>query len=319
MGYPQVSLSVQNVALRDGRQSADLQAVPEAVTPIQTERARRRLPIVQLVFALSIIYLLIAGWQWRDAEYTVADEGLGYGLGIAGGVMMLALLLYPLRKKAIFMRNWGALRHWFRWHMLFGILGPVAILFHCNFHLGATNSNVALFSMLLVAGSGLIGRYVYTKIHFGLYGARATLDELQARSGLIEGDVQGALAQAPEVVRHIQAFHALAMRPNRGVLSGLVSLLVLGLVERYTRYRALAALRRWVRQQAVAEGWDRRMAKQRLNSQRDLVERCIASLREVAEFSTYERLFALWHVLHIPLFFMLLIAGIVHVFAVHIY
>jgi len=28
------------------------------------------------------------------------------------------------------------------------------------------------------------------------------------------------------------------------------------------------------------------------------------------EFSAYERLFALWHVLHIPLFFMLVLAGI---------
>ena len=320
MGYPQVSISAQNVALRDGQYGAEMQAVPEKAVSTQPEsHARRGLPIVQLAFALSIICLLIAGWQWRDAEYTVADEGLGYALGIVGGVMMLALLLYPVRKKAGFMRGWGALRHWFRWHMLFGILGPVAILFHCNFHLGATNSNVALFCMLTVAGSGLIGRYVYTKIHHGLYGARATLDELQARSGLIEGDVQGALAQAPEVVRQIQAFHALAVRPYRGVVAGLATLLVLGIAAYYRRYRAMAALRRWVRQQAIVEGWDRRMAKQRLTSQRQLVERCIASLREVAEFSAYERLFALWHVLHIPLFFMLVLAGIVHVFAVNIY
>ena len=31
------------------------------------------------------------------------------------------------------------------------------------------------------------------------------------------------------------------------------------------------------------------------------------------------RLFSYWHVLHIPLFFMLLIAGIVHVIAVNMY
>ena len=41
--------------------------------------------------------------------------------------------------------------------------------------------------------------------------------------------------------------------------------------------------------------------------------------RRVAEFQVYERLFSLWHVLHIPLFFMLLIAGIVHVIAINIY
>ena len=40
---------------------------------------------------------------------------------------------------------------------------------------------------------------------------------------------------------------------------------------------------------------------------------------QVMEFESYERLFSLWHVLHLPLFFMLLIAGIVHVVAVHVY
>jgi hypothetical protein len=33
----------------------------------------------------------------------------------------------------------------------------------------------------------------------------------------------------------------------------------------------------------------------------------------------YQRLFGLWHVLHLPLIFMLFLAGIVHVVAVHVY
>ena len=53
------------------------------------------------------------------------------------------------------------------------------VLFHSNFQLGSTNSSIALVSMLLVAGSGLIGRYIYTNIHHGLYGKRITLNELK--------------------------------------------------------------------------------------------------------------------------------------------
>ena len=41
--------------------------------------------------------------------------------------------------------------------------------------------------------------------------------------------------------------------------------------------------------------------------------------RRATEYQMYERLFSLWHVLHIPLFFMLLIAGIAHVVAVNVY
>ena len=41
--------------------------------------------------------------------------------------------------------------------------------------------------------------------------------------------------------------------------------------------------------------------------------------RRMTEYKMYARLFSFWHVLHIPLFFMLLIAGIVHVVAINVY
>jgi hypothetical protein len=39
----------------------------------------------------------------------------------------------------------------------------------------------------------------------------------------------------------------------------------------------------------------------------------------LADFQAFERLFSLWHALHIPLIAMLLLAGIVHVIVVHLY
>ena len=45
----------------------------------------------------------------------------------------------------------------------------------------------------------------------------------------------------------------------------------------------------------------------------------LAATRRVVEFAAFERLFSLWHALHLPLFLMLLIAGVVHVVAVHVY
>jgi hypothetical protein len=41
--------------------------------------------------------------------------------------------------------------------------------------------------------------------------------------------------------------------------------------------------------------------------------------RRAAEFKTYARLFSYWHVLHLPLFVLLLVAGIVHVIAINVY
>jgi hypothetical protein len=45
----------------------------------------------------------------------------------------------------------------------------------------------------------------------------------------------------------------------------------------------------------------------------------LSAARRVAEFQSCEQLFGLWHVLHLPLFGMLFVAGIVHVIAVNIY
>jgi hypothetical protein len=45
----------------------------------------------------------------------------------------------------------------------------------------------------------------------------------------------------------------------------------------------------------------------------------ISGTRRVAEFQGYERLFSLWHALHIPLIFMLIVAAVVHVIAVNVY
>ena len=45
----------------------------------------------------------------------------------------------------------------------------------------------------------------------------------------------------------------------------------------------------------------------------------LESIRKIAEFNFYERLFSIWHLLHFPLFLMLIVSGIVHGIAVHMY
>jgi hypothetical protein len=51
----------------------------------------------------------------------------------------------------------------------------------------------------------------------------------------------------------------------------------------------------------------------------DYIDSRLGATRRVVEFSAFEQLFSLWHALHMPLFLMLLIAGTVHVVAVHVY
>ena len=61
----------------------------------------------------------------------------------------------------------------------------------------------------------------------------------------------------------------------------------------------------------------RGVAMLRLASAHSLRE--IGAARRVLEFRAFQKLFSLWHALHMPLFLMLIIAGTVHVVAVHLY
>ena len=107
------------------------------------------------MFSLLVVALLYVGWNFPTERYITPKRGMGYALGIIGGSLMLVLLLYSLRKRYTWLRFLGPTPSWFRFHMVLGILGPLCILYHSNFTTGATNSNVALFAMLTVAGSGL--------------------------------------------------------------------------------------------------------------------------------------------------------------------
>jgi hypothetical protein len=121
------------------------------------------------LYLLACAALVAWGASVREENYVSADFGLGYALGIAGLGCMTLLLLYSVRKRARALGSLGPLRGWLGVHMMLGILGPVAILFHANFRLGSTNSSVALACMLVVAASGVVGRVIYPRIHQAFY------------------------------------------------------------------------------------------------------------------------------------------------------
>lgn len=229
--------------------------------------------------------------------------------------MMLALLIYPIRKRLPNLRYFGSTRFWFRTHMVLGVLGPALILVHCNFSLGATNSNVALACMLVVAGSGLFGRYFYSRIHLELHGHQATHAELKELSSRLR-HMTSAVSYLPELARRIDsAEDAITQR-----VSG-TPLLLQPVVGFWCSTVARHQLRRAVRT-AVAHGADRRRDPMRDPLQTSAcryIDDRIGAARRVLEFRAFERLFSLWHALHMPLFIMLFIAGTVHVLAVHLY
>jgi hypothetical protein len=272
---------------------------------------------VRLGFTAACL-LVVAGFFLPTARYISPRNGVGYILGIIGGSLMLLLLLYPARKRLPWLGFIGSIRAWFGAHMALGIIGPLLILYHSNFSLGATNSNAALIAMLLVSGSGVIGRYFYTRIYDGLNDRRQNRNELQTAAKELREKVSGT-AFVPNLLAQLDAAEERLLACGRGPHSVLVKPI---------HVSALMVVERWKlthsasRELASAATNSRIIAQQRRKFS-STVKRYIAkrlnTARDVAEFESYEKLFSLWHWLHVPLFFILLVAGIVHVFAVHMY
>ena len=271
------------------------------------------------VFSVFIIVVLYYGWTIRDEGYLTAESGLGYAFGIIGGSLMLLLLLYPLRKHVRRMRRWGHVRHWFRMHMIFGVVGPVLIVLHSGFNLGSTNGTVALLSMLVVAASGFVGRYFYTKIHHGLYGRRANFEELKLNSEVGMLRVGFMFEFSPSLSKRVQSFHAAAMAPATNVVHGVIRVLLMGLWTRWVYLSIVLRLGHILDQEGRRRGWTRKVKRQQEQMVKRHLSSYLATARKLVELNFYERLFALWHIFHLPLFVMLVITGIGHVVAVHMY
>lgn len=269
-------------------------------------------------FSIFIIVLLIGGFLGRDESYLSPTDGMGYALGIIGGSLMLLLMFYPLRKSWRVMQGWGPIKYWFQLHMLFGVLGPVLILFHSNFRLGSTNSNLALFSMLIVAGSGLIGRYLYAKIHFGLYGQKATLKDLRKDIKITRGNLGSHISLSPRIVKLIK-HHEKFMISKRNLFMHFILLPYIYLTSKLARLNIYRALTNDLKKQANKNNWEKDMLGDFVREGKMYLRDYFICLTKISHLTLYARLFSLWHVLHLPLFIMLVITGIIHVLAVHMY
>lgn len=272
-----------------------------------------------LVFSVVVICMLYSGWLNRENHYLTAESGMGYALGIIGGVLMLILLLYPARKRFRIMQLLGPVKYWFRGHMMLGVIGPSCILFHANFQLGSLNSNVALICMLLVAFSGIIGRFIYRQIHYGLYGRKATLEQLRRDKEISEGQLAATFALLPRLQQRLTSYENVALSPTKGLLHGIIRRFTLAPRNHWTYFISLFQIRRALRLEVKRKKLGADIYRQRYKMMRRYLSAYFTTLQKITVFSFYEKLFSMWHVLHLPLFLMMLISGVVHVIAVHMY
>ncbi len=219
---------------------------------------------------------------------------VGHGLGIIGSAMILLLLLYSLRKRVRAMQHWGNLRIWLRYHIFLGVAGPVLITLHTAFKVDGLVA-VSYWSMIAVAASGVIGRFLYQQIPRNVLGDALTLSEVEERgeSMLVALSTEHGMDD-----RALAGLERVAM----GQLEGRPSILAL-LSLPFVNATLARQLRTWL----LGIGMDlgpRGFATAR---------RWVLLSRRMFFFNLVRDLFHWWHVLHKPFAFIMILVMIVHV------
>jgi hypothetical protein len=283
-----------------------------------TDTAARRRRSARQGYALLGAAILF-GWLLRDVGIVDPSNGVGYWLGIVGASLMLILLLYPLRKKMAWLGVLGSVRNWFRLHIFFGLFGPLLILYHCNFTLGSFNSQMALYSMLVVAGSGVIGFHIYARIHRGLNGNKSNLQDLQNDLTKSMDANHGLATLMPNLVSSLEVLSVELQGDAITQSIGMRRSLKWSLKQGIYRFKLKRIAKHELRARAVESPVIARDMKRLRRAANQHINGYVRKMSRVAQFSLYERLFSMWHIFHLPLFLMLVLSASVHVLAVHMY
>jgi hypothetical protein len=262
---------------------------------------------------LAVLAILIKGWDFYSAPSLARSQlpnyrlwrsagFIGHGMGMVGSLFMLLMLLYSLRKRFRFLQGAGSLNNWLQIHIYFGVIGPILIVLHSTFRVQGLVA-VSFWSMVAVAVSGVIGRYLFLQIPRNFSGEE--LNYQQAKE--LDLNFRTTLKQQYGLDQEVQQQILKAVFPH--VRSGSSSLTVI-------LYQLLQDLRHPVRMKNLAKTIGHHLPtdnKQVQELSRLIKEHTILQRRIVLWNHTHS-LFHYWHVIHRPFAYIMYVIMMVHVF-----
>lgn len=257
--------------------------------------------LVNLVIDGYSYYKLPLQERYRSPLHAELKPGGNTGrlLGISGSLMMITLLAYSLRKRMRFMRGWGKLHYWLQVHIFLGVAGPLLITFHTAFKLRGIVA-ISYWSMIVVALSGAVGRYLYAQIPRAISGAELEVKDIGKQLEIINERLLDWLTPAQmEELQHITTSHR---TPPESNLKAVLWMLQDDLRWLFIRRRLLRFAKA-----APALTHSQRAALPSLARERTLNARRITFLKASHD------LFKYWHIFHLPLAQTMYLTMIIHV------
>ena len=260
-----------------------------------------------LELELSFFVVIIMSGVYIAYELMAEPRGghpFGHWLGIIGTLLMVMTeILYSLRKRTRLL-NWaGPVRYWLSFHIFTGIVGPFLVLMHTGLQFRGL-AGVSLLLTVIVAGSGFIGRYLYTALPRSLTGVVASRSQIEAEAMTL----QTAVAQF-QAHKSDQIQQTIAQLSQRGEQRNAL-LTVFG--RSYYQWRYRQQLKRALRRLDQLEDSQRRQLSELLIRKRELS-------RQADMLDAARRLLRYWHILHVPVGLTLFFSATIHVIATFYY
>ena len=104
---------------------------------------------------------------------------IGQSAGLLALAIFIFLWLYPLRKKFRSLAWTGSIARWLDVHVLLALALPLLVAIHASWHFTGV-IGLGFWAMMIVWASGVIGRYIYSRIPRGKAGIELSLDEIAA-------------------------------------------------------------------------------------------------------------------------------------------
>jgi len=266
-----------------------------------------------LIAVSAVVALSVRGWEYYltplearpfHSEYsTLKPSGsYGHGLGIIGALMVIiGVSTYSTRKRIRSLWNIGKLSRWLEFHIFLCLLGPILVLYHTTFKAGGIAA-ISLWTMLSVAASGIIGRFLYTLVPRNLNGNELTLEEINAQLNELGSSLQSSTI-GKQIVQMIDDAFANITKPKN-------------LGQTFSTFMHLQSIKSHVKHnihKLILES----------NLSHDIAKQMTASSHARASLfqkslvlSQVERIFFYWHAIHLPFTIIMFITLAAHVVVV---
>lgn len=253
-------------------------------------------------------YMLPLGERVRDPMHTLLRSSgtLGQATGVLAFLIFVFLWLYPLRKKWRALAFTGSIAKWLDVHVVAAIGLPLLLTVHAAWRSDGL-IGIGFASMLVVCASGVVGRYLYTRIPRARSGAELTRDEVVVERNRLIDDIATDVGLDPRVIES-----ALDDGGQGGGEAGVMRIFADLFTNDIRRWRKTRQLRH--RLQELAQG--RQVSEAALSHALKLADREIALSQQVRMLEATQRVFRYWHVAHKPFALTALLAVMIHVVVV---